>query len=61
MSLLGFSFLFAGCFYPGGRFIVLESGALAASDWSTLRTSWAKRLKSGAKRMVFYIIAAAAE
>jgi len=43
--------------YEAAGFNVLESGALAASDWSTLRTSWAKRLKSGANRTVFYIVA----
>ena len=43
--------------YEAAGFDVLESGALAASNWSTLRTSWAKRLKSGAKRTVFYIVA----
>ena len=47
--------------YEKVGFKVLETGALPASEWSRLQTSWAKRLKGNVNRMLFYIVARAAE
>lgn len=43
--------------YRDAGFEVLERGLLAAPDWSQLQTSWAKRLRGGGSRTVFYLIA----
>lgn len=43
--------------YREAGFEVLERGLLSASDWAGLQTSWAKRLRGGGNRSVFYIIA----
>ncbi|MDQ3685464.1 MAG: class I SAM-dependent methyltransferase [Acidobacteriota bacterium] len=47
--------------YEDAGFEVLEAGALPASDWSRLQTSWAKRLRGNANRTLLYIIARAVE
>ncbi len=46
--------------YEDAGFEVLETGALPASEWSRLQTSWAKRLKGNVNRTLFYIVAHAA-
>ncbi len=43
--------------YRQAGFDVFERGLLSASDWAGLQTSWAKRLRGGGNRSVFYIIA----
>jgi len=45
--------------YKNAGFEVLETGALPASEWSRLQTSWAKRLEGNANRTLLYIIARA--
>jgi hypothetical protein len=40
---------------------VIERGLLAASEWPSLRSSWAQRLKSGVDRLLVYIIARAVD
>lgn len=47
--------------YKNAGFEMLEAGALLASEWSRLQTSWAKRLKGNANRNLFYIVARACE
>ena len=47
--------------YKDAGFEVLEAGALPASEWSRLQTSWAKRLKGNANRTLVYIVARAGE
>jgi 16S rRNA (adenine(1408)-N(1))-methyltransferase len=47
--------------YEDAGFEVLKTGALLASEWSRLQTSWAKRLKGNANRTIFYIVARATE
>jgi len=45
--------------YEDAGFEVLEAGALPSSEWSRLKTSWAKRLKGNANRTLIYIVARA--
>ena len=45
--------------YQGAGFEVLDRGALPASEWSRLQTSWAKRLEGNANRTLLYIVARA--
>lgn len=45
--------------YQAAGFEVLESGALAQSDWPKIQTSWAKRLRGNEGRALIYIIARA--
>lgn len=45
--------------YRAAGFEIKENGRLSPSEWSNLRTSWAKRLKGNANRTVSYIIAQA--
>jgi 16S rRNA (adenine(1408)-N(1))-methyltransferase len=45
--------------YSSAGFEVIERGLLAASEWPSLRGSWAQRLKSGVDRLLVYIIARA--
>jgi 16S rRNA (adenine(1408)-N(1))-methyltransferase len=47
--------------YRAAGFEIVERRALSSSDWSELQTSWAKRLKSNARRSVIYILARAVE
>lgn len=47
--------------YRAAGFAVLERGVLAASEWGRMRTSWAKRLRGGEGRSVFYLLARADE
>ena len=47
--------------YEKAGFEVLETGALPASEWCRLQTSWAKRLKGNANRTLLYIVARAVE
>ena len=46
--------------YQAAGFEILERGLLGRSEWSLLRTSWAKRLRGGEGRTLIYIIARAA-
>ena len=45
--------------YQAAGFEILERGVLAQSEWATLRTSWAKRLRGNEGRTLVYIIARA--
>jgi len=45
--------------YAEAGFQVMERGVLSASEWTTLRTSWAKRLSAGRSRTALYFIARA--
>lgn len=47
--------------YRKAGFAVLERGTLSPSEWSQLKTAWAKRLSGGAGRTVSYIVARAVE
>jgi 16S rRNA (adenine(1408)-N(1))-methyltransferase len=47
--------------YIAAGFEVMERGTLAASEWASLRTTWAKRLGGGSGRAVVYIVARASE
>lgn len=45
--------------YQTAGFEILERGVVAQSEWSKLRTSWAKRLRGNPARTLSYIIARA--
>ena len=45
--------------YRDAGFEVMERGVLPEEDWLRLQTSWAKRLRGGAGRSVFFIVARA--
>lgn len=45
--------------YREAGFEVVERGVLPEEDWLRLQTSWAKRLRGGAGRTVFFIVAQA--
>ena len=45
--------------YRAAGFEVVERGVLAQSEWPCVKTTWAKRLRSGAGRELIYIIARA--
>lgn len=47
--------------YKDAEFKIMEAGALSASEWSRLQTSWAKRLAGNANRTLIYIVARAVE
>ncbi|HWM94627.1 MAG TPA: class I SAM-dependent methyltransferase [Thermoanaerobaculia bacterium] len=47
--------------YREAGFDVTERGVLPEEDWLRLQTSWAKRLRGGAGRSVFFIVARAIE
>ena len=43
--------------YRDAGFEIVEKGVITASEWPTLETSWAKRLKGSVRRSLVYIIA----
>ena len=45
--------------YQAAGFEILERGVLPKSEWSTLQTSWAKRLRGNQSRTLIYIVAQA--
>jgi 16S rRNA (adenine(1408)-N(1))-methyltransferase len=45
--------------YQAAGFEVTETGILPPSEWPPLRTSWGQRLRCGAGRSIFYIVARA--
>lgn len=45
--------------YREAGFEVLARGLLPAADWAKLQTTWAKRLRGGGNRQVFYVVARA--
>jgi 16S rRNA (adenine(1408)-N(1))-methyltransferase len=45
--------------YEASGFKVLDKGTLSPSDWSNLKTSWAKRLQGNRERVLTYIMAQA--
>jgi 16S rRNA (adenine(1408)-N(1))-methyltransferase len=45
--------------YRAAGFEVLERGELPSSEWPSLRTTWAERLRRSASRSIIYIIARA--
>lgn len=47
--------------YQKAGFSIIERGVLPQSEWSSLQTTWAKRLKGRAGRSLTYIIAQATE
>lgn len=47
--------------YRKSGFKVLDRGALPPSEWPTLQTSWARRLRGDGRRSVFYVLAQAVE
>ena len=47
--------------YREAGFEVIERGVLTESEWGTVETSWAKRLRGNVNRSVFYIIAQAVD
>lgn len=46
--------------YREAGFVMIDRGLLSPSDWNKLQTSWARRLRGGSNRSVFYIVARAA-
>jgi 16S rRNA (adenine(1408)-N(1))-methyltransferase len=47
--------------YTGAGFEILEKGMLSPSEWPSLRTSWARRLRGNVKRSLLYLVARADE
>lgn len=47
--------------YRASGFEIVERGTVSPSDWGSLRTAWAKRLRGNEGRTVFYIVADAVE
>lgn len=47
--------------YKASGFAIVESGALAQSEWPKLKTSWAKRLRGNEARSLVYIVACASD
>jgi len=45
--------------YRAAGFEIMEKGVLSESEWATLQTSWAKRLRGNARRSLIYIVALA--
>ena len=45
--------------YAAAGFEIIERGFIAASEWPTLETSWAKRLQGNERRPITYLIARA--
>ena len=43
--------------YAAAGFAIIERGIIAASEWPTLETSWAKRLQGNEQRPITYLIA----
>ena len=42
--------------YEAACFKILDKGILTAAEWSKLETSWARKLQTGSKRKVTYLI-----
>jgi 16S rRNA (adenine(1408)-N(1))-methyltransferase len=47
--------------YPACGFEIVERGVVSPSEWTSLKTAWAKRLRGNEGRTLFYIVAEAVE
>ena len=41
--------------YADAGFEIIERGVLTESEWTGLKTSWAKRLRGGTRRVVYFV------